>query len=110
MATVVKKLFGLHPSFLELKSQKSLYETISHLPKYGVGQKVQPTNFFNLGKTKNYYIVTKVFPESRHCYGIRIKGGKKNSREIRICDKFKQWGLFNDPLQITRINKALLQG
>ena len=26
--------------------------------------------------------------------------------EMRICDKFNSWGIFQDPKQIDRINKA----
>ena len=106
MASVVRMLFGLHPPFLELKSKKSLFQTISHLPSYGISTKVQPTSFYQQGKTKNYYIVTKVFPISKHVYGVRIRNGRKMGGEMRICDKFNNWGIFHDPKQIDRINKA----
>jgi hypothetical protein len=103
MASVIKQLWGPFPSYLKLKTQKSLYQVIGHLPKYGKHALVQPTEWYP-ERTHNYYKVVRVYPVSRAVMGIRYR----RTRQTKIHQiEGKHWGLFYPPEVLNSIKEKL---
>ncbi|KAJ3269645.1 hypothetical protein HDV01_001161 [Terramyces sp. JEL0728] len=92
MATVIKQLWGIHPPFLKLRTKKSLSQLIRHLPKQGVGYKVQPTEWFKKGKDA-YYQITKY--EGTNIYGIKVRNGLQEGNEGILQEKFNNWAFYS---------------
>lgn len=108
MAAVVKSLFGKHPEFIKIKSRKNLWELIQHLPSYGIGLKVSPSEWYRQGRTLNYYKIEKVSPAYKQVWAVRYRQGRKASLPYLIAPgKFKTWGFFHTPERIARIKKSL---
>lgn len=106
MASVIRKLWGLNPPFLQIKPRKSLYQLIRQLPDHGKGTFVQPSEWFQQGRTKNFYKVTRVIHGTGKVYGIRYRQGVKASPEQLISERFKNWGRFYMPRTLERIQKV----
>lgn len=103
MATVIKQIWGTHPSFLKLKSHKSLYQVIAHLPKYGRDTLVQPVEWYPQ-RTHNYYKIVRTYPTSRTVFGIRYRKTRR-TKVHEIEGRF--WGLFHPPRVLESIQKKL---
>ncbi|KAI8895317.1 hypothetical protein BC833DRAFT_651339 [Globomyces pollinis-pini] len=110
MATILKELYGLRLSYLKIKQQKSIFDLISHLPNYGRGTLVQPTDWFRDGRTLNYYKVTSVLAGKKKVMGIRYRNGIAGSSEHELTDgKFTRWGFYTHPDDIKRIHSVILK-
>ncbi|KAJ3306458.1 hypothetical protein HDV03_005068 [Kappamyces sp. JEL0829] len=110
MASVVRMLYGPHPPFLALKSRKSLWNLIGHLPGYGVGRKVSPSQWYRQGRNLNYYQITQVSPPTKQVWGIRYRQGRPASPPYILAPgKFKTWGFFMDKHRVGAL-KGQLKG
>ncbi|KAI8911486.1 hypothetical protein EDD86DRAFT_245768 [Gorgonomyces haynaldii] len=93
MSKVVKELFGAAPEFLNIKSQKTLFQLILPLPQYGVGRRVLPTRWFHEQKDK-YYIITRL----GRVYGKRVTNGQEDKEVLLPAYAFSSWNFHESEL------------
>ncbi|KAI9017233.1 hypothetical protein HDU85_007212 [Gaertneriomyces sp. JEL0708] len=109
MATILKQLYGHHPSFLKLSSKRSLFELIAHLPNSGKGLKVAPSEW--TGKSGCFWTIDECLVEDVTKGKITgrltmnaTRSGK--SKEIPNAHK-KSWHFYAAPEETTRLEGKL---
>ncbi|TPX38002.1 hypothetical protein SmJEL517_g00218 [Synchytrium microbalum] len=60
MAAIIKELWGVHPSFLKLKTSKNLFRLCLTLPNLGTGVRVIPSSWHKNGLHDSYWTITSV--------------------------------------------------
>ncbi|TPX44790.1 hypothetical protein SeMB42_g04208 [Synchytrium endobioticum] len=60
MATVLRQLYGHHPSFLKQKTVRNLLELCILLPNQGVGVNVTPADWYKSGWHDSYWTIASV--------------------------------------------------
>jgi hypothetical protein len=98
MSLVSQKLFGTFPSFLKLKTNRNLFETVAALPKYGVGLRVTENAWRTLPNC--YYRITDIQMnsdlKSGTVTGHKVWFGRETKKPIEIEQaELRKWGLYH---------------
>ncbi|KAJ3275189.1 hypothetical protein HK104_003931 [Borealophlyctis nickersoniae] len=89
MATIIRELWGLQPSFLRsVKKRKNLWEVIEHLPNRGIGMLVTEKDWWEKGWTECHWKLTRVEItddlQQRKAFGIKTVHGVTFPEERQI--------------------------
>lgn len=88
MATIIREIWGAHPSFLKFPTKRNLLELVAHTPNSGVGLRVVPTVWYKKNWHDSFWTVTEVkMKKVRICEIIGFIASLLKSSATRVWDK-----------------------
>ncbi|KAI9202901.1 uncharacterized protein BJ171DRAFT_476379 [Polychytrium aggregatum] len=106
MATIVKELWGAHPTFIRQLTRKSIFDLARSAPNGGAGLRIASTEHYRKGMHDSFYTITTV--KDQDAYGVLTWKGKQGPAPVRIpkADAGK-WHLYEPPHELKTIEEKL---